>query len=74
MQETLDQLGKFYRSFPMLDEYMSLFPKNARLRFILQDLYEIYSDFCMHTIKYMGKKTIGKLLALLGSPPNTDCV
>lgn len=39
---------------------MNLFPKNTRLRFILQDLYEIYSDFCMHTIKYMSRNPLGR--------------
>lgn len=44
----------------MFDAYIGLFPNNTRLRFILQDLYEIYSDFCIHTIKYMGKGTLSK--------------
>lgn len=68
MQKTFDQLGEFYRNFPMFEQYMSLFSNNARIRYILQDLYEIYSDFCMHTIRYMGKGTLGKFGTTLSLP------
>ncbi|KAI1845653.1 hypothetical protein JX266_008264 [Neoarthrinium moseri] len=58
MKDTFEQLEKFYETFPKLDAYMKLFQDDYKLRYLLQRLYDIYSEFCLCTIRYMRKRTL----------------
>ncbi|KAK1750427.1 hypothetical protein QBC47DRAFT_394042 [Echria macrotheca] len=56
INNTFEQMTDFYKSFPNFDDYVILFPENLTLQFILQDLYEIYTNFSLFTIGYISRR------------------
>lgn len=51
----VDQIQDFYKRFPNFQQYVDMFPQSPALRFQLQNMYTIYTDFSLHALRYMSR-------------------
>lgn len=65
VENTLDQIANFYKTIPLFEEYIDIFPNDKRLEKVLQDVYEDYGQFCALLIKYTLKRPMSKFLRRL---------